>query len=118
VTLKARVLGCFVLTSFSLIAILEYLSYLSTQNGNSTGLAFAAGVDDLSATSMFGYLYLPTIISVFYSMLWNWVDLDAKRLEPWFQLSKPQGATAEHSLLLTYPFDFLGFVPIIAARRR
>jgi hypothetical protein len=46
------------------------------------------------------------------------VDLDAKRLEPWFQLSKPEGAVAEDSLLLHYPFEFLAFVPISALRKR
>jgi len=48
----------------------------------------------------------------------SWVDLDAKRLEPWFQLSKDAGAKASDSLLLQYPFDFLPIIPILAFRRR
>ncbi|KAI9779104.1 MAG: hypothetical protein M1835_004766 [Candelina submexicana] len=51
-------------------------------------------------------------------MLWSWIDLDAKRLEPYFQLSKPEGASASDSILLHYPFDFIAFVPLKAARRR
>lgn len=96
------------------------LSYISVgkNNGNGGGLAFASTVDDLSVAATFSYLYLPTVIAVFYSMIWSWVDLDTKRLEPWFQLSKAEGATAENSILLQYPFDFLAFVPIRAARRK
>ncbi len=48
----------------------------------------------------------------------SWVDLDAKRLEPWFQLSKDSGVSAENSLLLQYPFDFLPFIPLTAFRRK
>ena len=41
-----------------------------------------------------------------------------KRLEPYFQLSEPAGASASDSILLHYPFDFLALVPITAARRK
>ncbi|RFU35191.1 hypothetical protein B7463_g1109, partial [Scytalidium lignicola] len=51
-------------------------------------------------------------------MAWSWVDLDVKRLEPWFQLSKQEGASSTDSLLLQYPFDFLPFIPITAFRRK
>jgi len=99
---------------------LEVLSYLSIgkNNANGGGLAFAATADDISTVASFSYLYLPTVIAVFYSMIWSWVDLDTKRLEPWFQLSRRGGAVAENSLLLQYPFDFLAFVPVRAARRK
>jgi Protein of unknown function (DUF3433) len=48
----------------------------------------------------------------------SWVDLDVKRLEPWFQLSNPGGAAARDSLLLQYPFDFLPFIPTAALHRK
>jgi hypothetical protein len=51
-------------------------------------------------------------------MAWSWIDLDTKRLEPWFNLSNADGALASDSLLLQYPFEFLAFVPITAARRK
>ncbi|KAL8801402.1 MAG: hypothetical protein Q9182_004466 [Xanthomendoza sp. 2 TL-2023] len=66
----------------------------------------------------FGYLYLPTIIAILYSILWSWIDLDTKRLEPFFQLSRPGGANAADSILLHYPFDFVAYAPIRALRRR
>ncbi|KAL8891638.1 MAG: hypothetical protein Q9215_001406 [Flavoplaca cf. flavocitrina] len=51
-------------------------------------------------------------------MLWSWVDLDTKRLEPYFQLSRPEGADRTNSLALNYPFDFVAYAPLKAIRRR
>lgn len=67
---------------------------------------------------MFSYLYVPTIIAVLYSLIWSWIDLDAKRMQPWFELSKKDGVTAENSLFLDYPYDFVATVPFKAARKR
>ncbi|PVH77159.1 hypothetical protein DL98DRAFT_591555 [Cadophora sp. DSE1049] len=117
-TLRSPILGAFVLISVIIIAALEVLSHISSRDANGGGLVFAADVESLPTTAMFGYLYFPTILAVCYSMIWSWVDLDVKRLEPWFQLSKSKGARAQNSLLLQYPFDFLPFVPISALRRR
>ncbi|KAL8949296.1 MAG: hypothetical protein Q9222_004582 [Ikaeria aurantiellina] len=97
----------------SFIAILEYLSQRSRRDG---GIAFAK--DQFSSWIRFAYLYLPTVAAVLYSILWSWVDLDVKRLEPYFQLSKPDGATAADSLLLHYPFDFVAYAPFKALRKR
>ena len=58
------------------------------------------------------------MVIVLYGIGWAAVDLDVKRLEPYFQLSKPGGAPASDSILLRYPFDFLALVPIAAAKRR
>ena len=55
---------------------------------------------------------------VLYGIGWAAVDLDVKRLEPYYQLSKPGGASASNSILLHYPFDFLALVPVTAAKRR
>lgn len=120
IRLRLPVLSTILVFTLGLIALLEVLHHLSTgkNNENGGGLAFAATADDLPLTAIAGYIYLPTVIAVIYSIIWSWVDLDVKRLEPWFQLSKPEGATAEDSVLLSYPFDFLAFVPVRAARRR
>ena len=69
-------------------------------------------------TQMFCYRYLPQMVIVLYGIGWAAVDLDVKRLEPYFQLSKPGGASASDSILLHYPFNFLALVPITAAKRR
>ncbi len=51
-------------------------------------------------------------------MFWAWVDLDAKRLEPYFQMSKDGGVTAADSLFLHDPFDFVAWGPLRAFQRR
>ena len=58
------------------------------------------------------------MVTVLYGIGWAAVDLDVKRLEPYFQLSKPGGASASDSILLHYPFDFLPLVPLTAAKRK
>lgn len=113
VTLRAPLLLSIIGFTIALIALLEILSRRSQRDG---GIAFAAG--DLSPTTKFGYLYFPTLVAVCYSVFWAWVDLDAKRLEPYFQMSKDGDVTAEHSLFLHYPFDFIAWVPLRAFKRR
>jgi hypothetical protein len=79
---------------------------------------FASNVNDISLSASIPYLYLPTIISVLYGFLWTWVDLDIRRLEPYYQLSRKDGALGKESILLHYPVDFLASVPIKAVRYR
>ena len=67
---------------------------------------------------IFCYRYLPQMVIVLYGIGWAAVDLDVKRLEPYFQLSKPGGASASDSILLRYPFDFMALVPVNAAKRK
>ena len=67
---------------------------------------------------LLAYLYLPTIVSVLYGMAWAWVDLDVKRLEPYFQLSQSDGALAEDSILTSYPQDYLPLIPLKAIKPR
>lgn len=79
---------------------------------------FATSTNEIPIAQSFLYLYLPTIIALLYSIFWSWIDLQIKRLEPYFQLSKPGGASGKDSLLLQYPFDFIPFVPITAIKNR
>lgn len=112
ITLRAPLLFSLAFSTICLIVVLEYLSRISHKNG---GIAFAT--NGFSASTTFSFLYLPTLVATSYSILWSWVDLDAKRLEPYFQMSKAEGAEAKDSLLLHYPFDFIAFVPYRALRR-
>ncbi|KAF6841696.1 hypothetical protein CPLU01_00368 [Colletotrichum plurivorum] len=114
-SLGAPVLCCFALASFIIAAIIEILADQSQRNG---GLALSASADSFSTFVRFCYLFLPTIVAVIYSLLWSWIDLDVKRIQPWLEMSRPAGATAESSIFLDYPYDFIAFVPIKAARRR
>jgi hypothetical protein len=94
------------------------LGILQWQNARYGALFFAPTVDGFSFSENFLYRYLPTIIIVSYGLAWSWIDLDIKRLEPWFQLAHAEGASAEESLLLQYPVDFLPLVPFKAAKLR
>ena len=100
------------------IVLLVLLEVLSRKNNRDGGIMFAQDGESLGPGQQFTYLYLPTIIAVCGSMIWSWIDLDVKRLESFFQLSKPGGASGSDSVLLSYPVDFLALVPITAARRR
>lgn len=114
-TLGAPVLFSFTFASFILAVIIEVLAQQSQQRG---GLALSAAADDIPTYAKFGYLFLPTIVAVIYSLLWSWIDLDVKRIQPWLEMSKPAGAKAEHSIFLDYPYDFIAFAPFRAMRRR
>ncbi|KAF2403009.1 hypothetical protein EJ06DRAFT_506154 [Trichodelitschia bisporula] len=113
ISLRIPFLGTIILISAALIALLQTLLERSTRDG---GLVFAPNINDISTTQSFPFLYLPTIIAVCYSFMWTWVDLDVKRLEPFYQLSKGHAISAKHSLLLQYPVDFIASVPLSAFR--
>lgn len=93
----------------------EVLAQFSQTKG---ALALSRTQDEIPQYAMISYLYVPNIVAVLYSLIWSWVDLDVKRMQPWFELSKPEGATAENSMFLDYPYDFIATVPVKAARRR
>jgi hypothetical protein len=57
---------------------------------------------ELSTLEYFSFKYAPTMIAVSYGILWQAVDFEVKRLEPYYQLSKPNGAFAAESLNLDY----------------
>jgi hypothetical protein len=98
-----------------MIAVLEYYLFTSRKAG---GVIFAEHVDDLPLSQSFVYLYLPTVLAVLFSILWVWIDIDAKRYQPYHLLSREDGALGRESLLMTYSSDFLPFVPFYALRNR
>ncbi|KAH0163256.1 hypothetical protein KCU67_g5624, partial [Aureobasidium melanogenum] len=115
ISLRLPFLTFVLLATCALIVVLQWLLYKSQTDG---GVIFAPNIDDLPLSKTFGYLYAPTIVAVIYGLLWSWVDLDIKRMEPYYQLCSTDGALAEDSLLLQYPFDFIALVPFQAARRK
>ena len=114
-TLTAKVL---VPTAIFTILLVVALALLQWQNARNRALFFAQTEDGFSNMDLFLYRYLPTIIFVFYGIIWSWIDLDIKRLEPWFQMARDTGADGAHSLLLQYPVQFLPFIPFRAARKK
>ncbi|KAF2125447.1 hypothetical protein P153DRAFT_425843 [Dothidotthia symphoricarpi CBS 119687] len=113
--LRTPVLVIAILICWSLIAVLQIFLTKSLRDG---GIIFAPRVSDLPLSQSFVYLYFPTIVAVLFSIYWAWIDLETKRMEPFYQLSKENGALGRDSLLLQYPFDFLPLVPIKALRDR
>jgi len=104
----------FLLSTVSLIVLIEYINKISIEKN---ALFFAERAEDFPMSVVFCYRYLPQMVVVALGVGWAAIDLDVKRLEPYFQLSKPAGATAGNSIFLHYPFDFIAFVPVNAARR-
>ncbi|CAO2647279.1 Nn.00g082010.m01.CDS01 [Neocucurbitaria sp. VM-36] len=113
--LRAPVLILTVFICWALIAILQFLLNRSQRD---SGIIFASKISDLPLGHTFLYLYFPTIVAVIFSIYWAWIDLETKRMEPYYQLSKENGALGKDSLLLHYPFDFLPLVPLKACRDR
>ncbi|KAJ3576528.1 hypothetical protein NPX13_g3672 [Xylaria arbuscula] len=114
-TLRTPTLAALIVVSLLLAASIEILAQKSTKEG---GLSLSESIDSIPQASLLASSYLPTLVAIIYGLLWAWIDLDAKRIQPWLELSKPDGATAQNSLFLDYPFEFLAFVPFRAARRR
>lgn len=66
----------------------------------------------------FAWQYLPMMVVVGVSILWELVDVTVRRLEPFNQLSRPNGAKIKDSLSLDYITAFNYVVPILTAKRR
>lgn len=104
-----------VLVSAGIITVLHIFLLRSNKH---EGIIFAPDVNQLPIGQTFCYLYLPTILALLLGFAWTWIDLDVKRLQPFWQLSRKGGAKGKESVFLTYPFDFVCFVPYIALRKR
>jgi hypothetical protein len=114
VTFRPMFLFAVILVTLGLLALVQILIVYDDDHD---GILFAPKVSELGAGHIFLYRYLPTIISVSYGLIWHWIDIDARRIEPYRQLSKPNGAKGSDSLCLKYPTDLLAFVPLKALKR-
>lgn len=112
--LRWRILTLAAVICWIIIAALRYLLKRSQSEG---GIIFDPDINNIPLRRSFVYLYLPTIIAVFFSIFILWIDHDAKRFEPYRQMSRSSGALGQDSMLLEYPFDFAPFVPFVAAKR-
>ena len=61
-----------------LAALLGALQWQNSRNG---ALLFASIRCTFNLIGSFLYHFCPTILVVFYGIVWNWIDLDIKRLE-------------------------------------
>ncbi|CAI7571205.1 unnamed protein product [Penicillium glandicola] len=102
---------CLMLT---MLVGLEGLRQYSERKG---GIVFFSYTEDVNSVQSFAYNYLPIIVSLVLVLVWTVTDFDVLRLEPYFQLSRPEGAPAT-VLFINYNFGQTVLTPINAARRR
>lgn len=62
--------------------------------------------------------FLPTIAAVIYGVIWQMTDLEVRRLEAYYQLSKKGGATAAETLNVDYITNLSFLRPLHAYRLR
>jgi len=106
------------LFAFISLLIAAFIEILAQKSQSQGALVLSPSIDAIPPFATFAYLFLPTVIAVLYSLVWSWVDLDVRRMQPWLELSRKDGVSVENSLFLDYPFEFLAFVPFKAAKRR
>ncbi|PHH74885.1 hypothetical protein CDD80_2767 [Ophiocordyceps camponoti-rufipedis] len=111
----APILISFAIISLLLAAAIEVLAQQSSANG---GLALSPSIQEIPRPAVLASKYVPVVVATLYGIVWAWVDQDVKRMQPWFELSRPGGARARKSLFLSYPHDFIVFLPWRAAKRR
>ena len=58
------------------------------------------------SASNFLYSFIPALIGNFLFLAWQPIDLSFRALQPFVELSAPQGAPADKSILLAYPSAF------------
>ncbi|KAI5842035.1 hypothetical protein BZA05DRAFT_208676 [Tricharina praecox] len=109
-TLKPTAHILFAAMTVGFIVGLEVVLNVSRRNGSITFLS--SKIVDMA------FDYVPLLLAVVYGLIWAAIDHDVKRFEPYFQMSKPGGVTAEHSLLLEYPYTFAAIAPFIAFKKR
>ncbi|KAJ5142402.1 hypothetical protein N7476_003736 [Penicillium atrosanguineum] len=114
IALRPPYLAGVVCIMLTMLFTLEGLRQYSNREG---GLVFFSDTDDVSPLESFGYNYVPIIFALLLMMVWTVTDFDVLRLEPYFQLSKPEGAPAS-VLFINYNFGQTILTPINAARRR
>lgn len=84
------------------------------QDGNSLGLLKFTHPADMKLFDFFTTKYLGAIVAVVYGVLWQLTDIEVKRLEPYYQLAKPGGASAAESINIDYTTLFDFFRPFTA----
>lgn len=107
------------------IAIILFLAFLIVAFVNSAtllgfipALAAAANSAGFSAAN-FLYSFVPGIIGMILFLLFQPLDYAFRRLQPFANLSNsPEGALAEHSLLLDYPYKLPFLVSLSAISNR
>lgn len=80
------------------------------------GLVFVDATEEVSSLQSFAYNYIPIIVALILLTLWSLVDFDVLRLEPYFQLARPEGVPAS-VLFINYNFGQTFITPFLSAKR-
>lgn len=103
-SLKRASLVCTLTGAVLLLGVTGFLHYEDYQNG---AVLIASEGEEFSVTQVFLSRYLPTILVVLYGILISIIDLDIKRLEPWYTLSASNASSGTSPLLCRYDTDFV-----------
>jgi len=114
-SLKRVSLVCTLLGAILLLAVTGFLHHENYQNG---AVLVADDGNEFSNGQIFLARYLPTILVVLYGMLISTIDLDIKRLEPWYAISAGSASSGTSPLLCRYDTDFVLTVMAKAFCRR
>ena len=106
------------LTTLAILALLGLTTYLSNQSHKNGAVLFVTQGSDLSLMQLFEVRYLPTVLIVLVGMWIGVIDLDVKRLEPWYQLSAVRPINTASPLVCRYDTAFVGTVFIQAFLKR
>ena len=115
-------LSFLVVIALVLAVLQEFLCQLSMKrvrdDPDEGGLLQFRKTSELSVLEYFTWKYAPILFFVIYGILWQITDFEVKRLEPYYQLSKPTGATAAESLNMDYLTFMSWLVPLRAMRHK
>ena len=114
-----------VLVALALAGLQEFLCQISLKESKHVpddthegGLVKFKNAKELSVLQYFTWKYAPVMFFVIYGILWQIVDYEVKRLEPYYQLSKKNGSTAGESLNMDYLTFMSWLVPLRALRHK
>ncbi|KAJ8124549.1 hypothetical protein O1611_g9091 [Lasiodiplodia mahajangana] len=82
------------------------------------GLFHFTSAQDLNPGLYFVFKFVPTLITVTFGVLWQNTDFEVRRLEAFYQMSKPGGALAAESINVDYITLFNFTRPLLALHRR
>ncbi|KAK0384954.1 hypothetical protein NLU13_7432 [Sarocladium strictum] len=95
------------------LAVMQEVLY---RRYHDTGILRFKSPDDVKPALYFAVKFGPTLAAVVYGVLWQFTDFEVRRLEAYYQLSKPGGALAAESINVDYVTCFTFFRPIRALK--
>lgn len=114
-----------VVVALVLAALQEFLCQLSNKaaenqpsDEHTGGLVKFKNAKELTVLQYFTWKYAPVLFFVIYGILWQIVDYEVKRLEPYYQLSKKDGSASSGSLNMDYLTFMSWLVPLRALRHK